>query len=384
MTRTMPADLAISVAAKPGTDVILSADQGERKHPMRGYDDTYVDIVDFIVRVTHRIWEEKDIGHIYDTYRHNCRVTDDYGLQYGRDKIVADTVHTINAFPDVRLYADEVIWAGDEDRGFETSHRTVILGHNTGYSKYGPPTRRKVVVWAIANCSSRENEFYEEWVLYNNSSLLNQLGFDLRRLARDIGNATHLDSLGEQQGEVAQLLPRAVVLARLVKVACLQSACDFLGKADANEAAGGHRIARPDEAYSLRGADDLAQAGRSQGTGGPILYIQDRRSVKMLESANGKHVNEIGSGATDVCRHHTADSTLVEGVMCRRDTVEPKGKEAIRWRRLRPEPLPARRGPGTCASWPTPPSPATCARRPTSRAGGGSSPAARHIAISIT
>jgi len=149
---------------------------------------------------------------------------------------------------------------------------------------------------------------------------------------------------GEQQGEVAQLLPRAVVLARLVMIACLQSACDFLGKADANEAAGGHRIARPDEAYSLRGADDLAQAGRSQGTGGPILYIQDRRSVKMLESANGKHVNEIGSGATDVCRHHTADSTLVEGVMCRRDTVEPKGKEAIRWRRLRPEPLPARRG----------------------------------------
>ena len=161
--------------------MLLSADQGERKHPMRGYDETYVDIVDFIIRVTHRIWEEKDIGHIYDTYRHNCRVTDDYGLQYGRDKIVADTVHTINAFPDVRLYADEVIWAGDEDGGFETSHRTVILGHNTGYSKYGPPTGRKVVVWAIANCSSRENEFYEEWVLYNNSSLLNQLGFDLRR-----------------------------------------------------------------------------------------------------------------------------------------------------------------------------------------------------------
>ena len=72
---TMPQDLSISVAAKPGTDVLLSADQGERKQPMRGYDDTYVDIVDFIVRVTHRIWEEKDIGHIYDCYRHNARVT---------------------------------------------------------------------------------------------------------------------------------------------------------------------------------------------------------------------------------------------------------------------------------------------------------------------
>src|SRR5689334_11985791 len=205
MTLTMPSDLAISVAAKPGTDVILSADQGERKHPMRGYDDTYVDIVDFIIRVTHRIWEEKDIGHIYDTYRHNARVTDDTGLQYGRDKIVADTVHTINAFPDIRLIADEVIWAGDEDRGFETSHRCYFTGHNTGYSKYGPPTGRKILVWCIANCSSRENEFYEEWVLYNTSSLLRQLGFDLKALARELGTA--VDPLSETRfGEPERLL----------------------------------------------------------------------------------------------------------------------------------------------------------------------------------
>ena len=185
----MPTDFEITVAAKGGTDRLLAPEQGERVQEMRGFEDTYVDIVDYIVRVTHRIWEEKDIGYIYDTYRHNSRVTDDSGLQYGRDKIVADTVHTINAFPDIRLYADEVIWAGDDSTGFRTSHRTVIVGHNTGHSRWAPPTRRKVVVWAIANCCAIENEIYEEWVLYNNSSLLAQLGFDLRVLARRLGNA---------------------------------------------------------------------------------------------------------------------------------------------------------------------------------------------------
>jgi predicted ester cyclase len=205
--RAMPEDFGITVAAKRGTDTLLSPDQGERRQPMRGFEDTYVDIVDYIVRVTHRIWEEKDIGYIYDTYRHNARVTDDSGLVYGRDKVVADTVHTINAFPDVRLYADEVIWAGDDERGFDTSHRTVILGHNTGYSRYGTPTGKKVVVWAIANCSARANEIYEEWVLYNNSSLLAQLGFDLRTLARELGNRSELDSLGDLRfGEVERVL----------------------------------------------------------------------------------------------------------------------------------------------------------------------------------
>jgi predicted ester cyclase len=202
----MPTDFEITVAAKGGTDRLLAPEQGERVQEMRGFEDTYVDIVDYIVRVTHRIWEEKDIGYIYDTYRHNSRVTDDSGLQYGRDKIVADTVHTINAFPDIRLYADEVIWAGDDSTGFRTSHRTVIVGHNTGHSRWAPPTGRKVVVWAIANCCAIENEIYEEWVLYNNSSLLAQLGFDLRTLARRLGNARAPEPIPDGRfGEVERL-----------------------------------------------------------------------------------------------------------------------------------------------------------------------------------
>ena len=156
---------------------------------MRGFEEQYVDIIDYIVRITHRIWEEKDIGYIYDTYRHNCRVTDDAGLQYGRDKIVADTVHTVSAFPDVRLYADEIVWAGDEDTGFFTSHRTVITGTNTGWSRFGAPTGKRINVWCIANCLAQDNEIFEEWVIYNQSSMLQQMGFNLFDKAREFGNA---------------------------------------------------------------------------------------------------------------------------------------------------------------------------------------------------
>ena len=47
---------------------IKADDQGERVQPMRGFEDTYVDIVDYIIRITHRIWEDQDVGYIYDTY----------------------------------------------------------------------------------------------------------------------------------------------------------------------------------------------------------------------------------------------------------------------------------------------------------------------------
>ena len=205
--RFMPPDFSISLGAKGGTDQQLLNPDTERRQSMRGFEDTYVDIIDYIVRITHRIWEEKDIGYIYDTYSHTSNVNDDYGLQYGRDKIVSDTVHTINAFPDIRLYADDIIWAGDDEVGFHTSHRTVISGHNTGYSKYGPPTGRKVMLWCIANCIALNNEIFEEWVVYDTASLIQQLGFDLRAKARELGNQMDWDSLNDLRFGEPERLP---------------------------------------------------------------------------------------------------------------------------------------------------------------------------------
>lgn len=207
-SRSMPTDFTISLAEKGGTDRQLLEPSTERRQAMRGFDPTYVDIVDFIVRVTHRIWEEKDVGYIYDTYRHNARVIDDQGLQYGRDKIIADTLHTLNAFPDIRLFADEIIWAGDDARGFHTSHRAVMVGHNTGPSRFGSPTGRRIMVWCLANCVALENEIFEEWVLYNTASLITQLGLNLRNTAQAFGDAieTVQDLLDPRFGEAERLL----------------------------------------------------------------------------------------------------------------------------------------------------------------------------------
>ena len=59
--RPMPTDYNISLGAKGGTDQQLLNPGTERRHSMRGFEETYVDIIDYIVRITHRIWEEKDI-----------------------------------------------------------------------------------------------------------------------------------------------------------------------------------------------------------------------------------------------------------------------------------------------------------------------------------
>lgn len=184
--RTMPGDYAISIGNAGGTDRQLLNPPSGLRHSMKGFEETYTDIVDYIVRITHRIWEEKDIGYIYDTYSHKSKVYDDFGLEYGREKIVQDTLQTINAFPDIRLYADEVIWAGDDVNGFYTSHRTIITGTNTGPSKYGPPTFKKFRVMCMANCVALENEIFNEHVCYDHCDLIRQLGLDPFEVARKL------------------------------------------------------------------------------------------------------------------------------------------------------------------------------------------------------
>ena len=56
-------------------DYVQLAPEGRpRVQPMRGFDPVYSDIVDYIVRCTHRIWDERDVGLIYTHYTHNCVV----------------------------------------------------------------------------------------------------------------------------------------------------------------------------------------------------------------------------------------------------------------------------------------------------------------------
>ena len=182
----MPTGFDISLHAyTQGRSVRVPSELGPRRS-MRGFDG-YANIVDYIVRITHRIWEGeprpdgssgRDVDYIGDTYAPDSRVFDDYGLQHGNAKIITDTHGTTGAFPDIVLDAEEVIWAGDDAIGYHTSHLVRLVGTHTGGGRYGEPTGRRFDVPVIANCVALENDIFLEHVLYNSSAMLAQLGRD--------------------------------------------------------------------------------------------------------------------------------------------------------------------------------------------------------------
>ena len=177
----MPRSYDISLQCYTNNRTVRIPDDFGPMQQLAGFDPDFQNIIDYIVRITHRIWEteKRQVDYIANCYSDDSVVYDDYGLQTGNKKIIADTHHTTAAFPDIILDAEEVIWAGNDNVAFHTSHLTRIMGTNTGKSRYGEATGANINVIVIANCVARENDIFLEHVLYNTSAMLRQLGIDL-------------------------------------------------------------------------------------------------------------------------------------------------------------------------------------------------------------
>ena len=151
---------------------------GQRAMPMEGFNPRYRDFVDYIIGITHEIWEEKGVGKLYDYYANTIHFHTANGTIYGREAVFAATLEALAAYPDRRLYGDEVVWGGDDQVGLYSSHRLRHEGTNRGWSQYGPPTGKRVNYAAIADCLCLRNMVIEEWVVRDELSLVMQLGLD--------------------------------------------------------------------------------------------------------------------------------------------------------------------------------------------------------------
>jgi predicted ester cyclase len=199
-------------------DIDVLMNPGTEKHQsLQGFDDDYVDIVDYIIRCTHKIWEEWGMGLIYTHYRHNAIVHMSDGYLYSREAMITSSINFLSAFPDRRAYGEDVVWTGNDKDGFHTSHRILGMGTHLGYSIYGPPSNKKVRYATIANCFVKENRVCEEWLVRDYMAMVLQMGLDPHEFARKLADqgtpyGAQPESLGEVVRTVGQNAPSPINL----------------------------------------------------------------------------------------------------------------------------------------------------------------------------
>lgn len=149
-----------------------------KNQKMEGFDSEYRDFVDYILKITHRIWEEKGIGIIYDTYHNNVAMHFGSFNSYGIKSVISGTLQTLFSFPDRKLIGQNVIWSKHKETGFMSSHRILSTATNLNDSSFGPSTGKKVSFRTTVDCAVENNRIYEEWLVRDNLWIVKQLGLD--------------------------------------------------------------------------------------------------------------------------------------------------------------------------------------------------------------
>lgn len=153
---------------------------------MKGFDPQFTDFPDYILKITEEIWEHRGLATLRRYYADDVIMRTPMGVIRGNEAVINGTLATIAEFPDRQLFGEDVIWSGDEDAGFLSSHRILSMGTHTGFGLFGAPTGRRIAVRAIADCAAKDNAIYDEWLTRDTSAMALQLGLDPTAFARSI------------------------------------------------------------------------------------------------------------------------------------------------------------------------------------------------------
>ena len=142
---------------------------------MKGFDPRFTDLPDYILKCTAQIWEGRDIAALDWHYGEDLIVRTPAGINQGNIAGKANTMATLTEFPDRQLFGEDVIWCGNDQSGFLSSHRIVSTATHHG-GAFGPATGRQVTFRTIADTFCHENRVWDEWLIRDNGAIATQLG----------------------------------------------------------------------------------------------------------------------------------------------------------------------------------------------------------------
>jgi len=162
--------------------------QGGQRMDLPGFDVEFVDFPDYIIRITDRIWHERDVELCAKYYTDDCLIHTMTGQIIGAQTVIDNTYATMNSFPDRVLDADNVIWSDDGEGVFYSSHLITSKMTNLGPSEFGPATGNKVRVRTIADCACKDNKIFEEWLARDYAAMVIHMGFDVDEIAAKLAS----------------------------------------------------------------------------------------------------------------------------------------------------------------------------------------------------
>lgn len=153
---------------------------------MKGFDERWVDFPDYIIGITKEIWEQRNIASLHHYYSPDIVVRSPASVVIGNEKVIGATMATLAEFPDRTLLGEDVIWSGSPEEGMLSSHRLFSTATHLADGIYGPASGKKLSYRIIADCHAVNNQINDEWLIRDQTAIVNQIGWDAKEYAADL------------------------------------------------------------------------------------------------------------------------------------------------------------------------------------------------------
>jgi len=143
-----------------------------------------LDVESFLRDSAEAIWDRKMLGRIPDLYAPHALIHVGAGATlHGSQQLQDRAVQCLAAFPDLRVFIDDMIYA-QRGAAYLTSVCWTAVARNSGPSVFGAATGRRVVVTGITASRIEGGRYVEQWIELGDGDLVRQLGFDERSVLR--------------------------------------------------------------------------------------------------------------------------------------------------------------------------------------------------------
>jgi len=153
---------------------------------MQGFDSRFKTFPDYILGITHEIWEEKQVETLHHYYSDDIIVRSPSSVVVGNRAVIDATYATLSEFPDRQLLGEDVIWSGGPRTGMLSSHRILSTATHTGDGAYGRATGKALKYRVIADCHAVNNQINDEWLVRDQGAVVLQLGWGVSDYARQL------------------------------------------------------------------------------------------------------------------------------------------------------------------------------------------------------
>jgi len=153
---------------------------------MKGFSDRWKDFPDYIIGITREIWEDRGIATLHHYYSPDIVVRSPASVVIGNEKVIAATMATLAEFPDRTLLGEDVIWSGTPEEGMLSSHRLYSTATHMADGVYGKASGQKLSYRIFADCHAINGQINDEWLIRDQTAIVNQIGWDAREYAADL------------------------------------------------------------------------------------------------------------------------------------------------------------------------------------------------------